>query len=177
MPFEPLIIRFAIVLALRRRFFLTALLWVALASSPALAASPRYHFNVWTTENGLPHNSIEAIHQTRDGYLWLTTPDGLARFDGVRFTIFNTANTKGIKSNRFTCVFEDDTGALWMLNSAGVRALGLERAPEARTGRLFRSDAWLRDRIGGELPDPGLDGRVRRALGQAVTGSRSISGA
>ena len=90
------------------------LLWGALAVAPALGDPARYHFTVWTTENGLPHNSIQAIHQTRDGYLWLATPDGLVRFDGVRFTVFNTANTKGIRSNRFTCFFEDDTGALWI---------------------------------------------------------------
>jgi len=55
---------------------------------------------VWTTEDGLPQNSVNAILQSRDGYLWLATFGGLARFDGVRFTIFNSGNTPGLLSNR-----------------------------------------------------------------------------
>jgi ligand-binding sensor domain-containing protein len=54
---------------------------------------------VWTTEDGLPQNSILAITQTRDGYLWLGTWGGLARFDGVRFTVFDRINTREINSN------------------------------------------------------------------------------
>ena len=50
-------------------------------------AVARYHFDVWTTDNGLPQNSVSAILQTRDGFLWLTTNDGLVRYDGVNFTI------------------------------------------------------------------------------------------
>jgi ligand-binding sensor domain-containing protein/DNA-binding CsgD family transcriptional regulator len=72
-----------------------------------------YRFDHWTTDNGLPQNTVRAIVQTRDGYLWLTTFDGLARFDGVRFTVFDKSNTKGPSSNRFTALYEDKDGALW----------------------------------------------------------------
>ena len=51
--------------------------------------------------------------QTRDGYLWLTTFDGLARFDGVHFTVFNKSNTPAITNNRFTALYEDRDGTLW----------------------------------------------------------------
>jgi ligand-binding sensor domain-containing protein len=44
----------------------------------------------------LPQNTVTGVVQTPDGYLWLSTFDGLARFDGVRFTIFDKGNTKGI---------------------------------------------------------------------------------
>jgi ligand-binding sensor domain-containing protein len=71
-------------------------------------------FDVWNTENGLPQNSVNAIVQTRDGYLWLATMDGLARFDGVRFTVFSMANTAGIKSNRLIALCVDDAGVLWI---------------------------------------------------------------
>jgi len=104
----------------RRRYLLPVVLWTLLASVAALAQPPRYHFNVWTTENGLPHNSITAIKQTHDGYLWLATPDGLARFDGMRFTVFNTTNSKGIRNNRVTCFFEDEEGALWIGTEEGI---------------------------------------------------------
>src|SRR5882757_8229739 len=47
----------------------------------------------WTTEQGLPQNRIACLKQTRDGYLWIGTWFGLARFDGMRFTVFNKFNT------------------------------------------------------------------------------------
>jgi ligand-binding sensor domain-containing protein len=50
---------------------------------PASPAQPQYRFFSWTTENGLPQNSIQALLQTRDGYLWMSTLDGLVRFDGT----------------------------------------------------------------------------------------------
>jgi signal transduction histidine kinase/ligand-binding sensor domain-containing protein len=78
------------------------------------ATSAQYRFDSWTADNGLPQNSINAIHQARDGYLWLATSDGLVRFDGVRFTVFNRSNSPGIGSNRFTCLYEDRQGDLWM---------------------------------------------------------------
>ena len=100
----------------RREFLLiarlltwSAILW-ALGSS---SASAQYRFDVWTADTGLPQNSVYSITQTRDGYLWFTTLDGLVRFDGVRFVVFNKGNTRGIESNRFTWLIEDDQGDLW----------------------------------------------------------------
>ena len=65
---------------------------------PAKAIT-QYTHDVWQTEQGLPQNTVPAIVQTRDGYLWLGTELGLARFDGVRFTVFDEASTPEIKSN------------------------------------------------------------------------------
>jgi len=78
------------------------------------SAFSQYQFDVWNTENGLPQNSVLSILQTRDGYLWFTTLDGLVRYNGAQFTVFNKANTKGIKSNRFRCLYEDTDGTLWI---------------------------------------------------------------
>lgn len=64
-------------------------------------AAAQYRFDHWTTDEGLPHNAINSILQTRDGYLWLATSDGLARFDGVQFKVFNRGVTPGIETNRF----------------------------------------------------------------------------
>jgi len=77
------------------------------------AASAQYRLDVWTADDGLPQNGIRAIHQTSDGYLWLVTFDGIARFDGNRFTVFNKNNSPGINSNRFDSLFEDRNGGLW----------------------------------------------------------------
>jgi signal transduction histidine kinase/ligand-binding sensor domain-containing protein len=84
-------------------------------------ARGQYRFDVWSTDNGLPHNSLYSIIQTRDGYLWIATTDGLVRYDGVRFSIFNTANTKGLSGNRFTALYEDTQGTLWV----GTEGAGL----------------------------------------------------
>ncbi len=61
-----------------------------------------YHHTVWTTEDGLPQNSINDIVQTRDGYLWLATFGGLIRFDGITFKVFDRANAEGLAGNRIT---------------------------------------------------------------------------
>ncbi len=79
----------------------------------ATTARAQYRFDHWTTDNGLPQNSVRDIVQTRDGYLWFTTFDGLVRFDGVRFTVFNKSNSPGIITNRFVHLFEDVEGDLW----------------------------------------------------------------
>src|ERR1041384_8374599 len=65
----------------------------------------------WTTDQGLPNATVNAVLQTRDGYLWLGTYDGLARFDGVGFTIFDKRNTPGMSVNDCFVLHEDSTGA------------------------------------------------------------------
>jgi len=90
---------------------LKGLLACAVVGQPK--SQPEYQFDHWTTDDGLPQNAVNAILQTRDGYLWLATFDGLVRFDGSRFTVFNKGNTKGIGGNRFDRLFEDRHGALW----------------------------------------------------------------
>jgi len=86
----------------------------ATVTGDAQGTQRKARFDVWTTEHGLPQNSVNAIVQTRDGYLWLATMDGLARFDGVRFTVFSKANTAGIKSNRMIALCEDGDAVLWI---------------------------------------------------------------
>jgi ligand-binding sensor domain-containing protein len=85
----------------------------------AASAVAQYRFDHWTADNGLPQNSVRDIVQTRDGYLWFTTFDGLVRFDGVRFTVFNKSNSPGIPSNRFYNLLEDRQGDLWATLETG----------------------------------------------------------
>lgn len=84
------------------------------ASPGAQDTVPHFLQTHWTTENGLPQNSVTAIVQTPDGYLWLGTFGGLARFDGVNFTIFNTGNTPTLPSDRITALHVGHDGALWI---------------------------------------------------------------
>jgi ligand-binding sensor domain-containing protein/signal transduction histidine kinase len=74
-----------------------------------------YTIRDWQTEDGLPQSSVLAIEQTLDGYLWLATFGGLARFDGVRFTVFDTSNLPGLPANRLIRLFVDRAGALWLI--------------------------------------------------------------
>ncbi|MBI4429445.1 MAG: hypothetical protein HY562_10045 [Ignavibacteriales bacterium] len=53
----------------------------------------QYVIKQWNAEHGLPQSSPRCITQTHDGYLWVGTWNGLARFDGVRMTVFNALNT------------------------------------------------------------------------------------
>ncbi|MCI0489047.1 MAG: hypothetical protein L0229_20840 [Blastocatellia bacterium] len=96
---------------LRRLLRLTLLLvFCALA---AVEARAQYRFDQFTNTDGLPQNTVSAITQTSDGYLWFATYDGLVRYDGVRFTVFDKGNTSGILSNRFLPLYEDAQGTLW----------------------------------------------------------------
>ena len=80
----------------------------------SFAAKSQYRSKSWTTENGLPQNSVTSILQAKDGYIWFGTFGGLVRFDGISFKIFNTINAPAIKSNRITGLFEDKKGTLWI---------------------------------------------------------------
>ncbi len=75
---------------------------------------------VYRMEDGLPQDSIKKIIQTRDGYLWIATQEGLARFDGVNFTTFTTQNSPGLFSNNVHDLIEDREGNLWIQANSGV---------------------------------------------------------
>jgi hypothetical protein len=89
--------------------FLLVFPWFCSFPKPAVARDPKPQtptpnpsiLHAWQVEQGLPQNSITAMLQTRDGYMWFATFGGLARFDGVRFTVFNHENTPAIEGNRF----------------------------------------------------------------------------
>jgi signal transduction histidine kinase/ligand-binding sensor domain-containing protein len=89
------------------------------AVSPALAADAPYRIDSWTTADGLPTNSVNAVLQTRDGFLWLATYGGLVRFDGTRLKTYNTENTPGLRTGRIIALHESRDGALW-LTSEGL---------------------------------------------------------
>ena len=74
----------------------------------------------------MPQNSVNSIVQTRDGYLWLATRDGVARFDGVRFTVFGLQ--EGLTSVNISTLYEDQGGSLWVGTVGG----GLNRMAGGR---------------------------------------------
>lgn len=80
----------------------------------ARPAAAQYRIDTWTTEQGLPQNSVNSVLQTRDGFIWLTTFGGIVRFDSVNLEVFNTVNTPALRTSRFTNLVEDSSGALWI---------------------------------------------------------------
>ena len=82
-----------------------------IAPSPAL---PAYTSRSWQTDEGLPNNLVRVITQTPDGYLWVGTRMGLARFDGVHFTSFNARNTPALENPNISALCVDKDGSLWI---------------------------------------------------------------
>jgi hypothetical protein len=82
-------------------------------------AFAQYGFQHWTVDDGLPQSIVRGVTQTADGYLWIATLDGLVRFDGMRFTVFNRSNTPGIVTNRFGGMNQGRDGDLWLDDEIG----------------------------------------------------------
>jgi ligand-binding sensor domain-containing protein/signal transduction histidine kinase len=114
----------------RVALFVLLSLWLHLWHATSLfALDPQKSFtqyihDVWQREHGLPSNAILSIFQASDGYIWLGTFDGIARFDGVSFTIFRTANTPELKSNGVWSIRQSTDGSMWFgTNGGGVMQL------------------------------------------------------
>ena len=93
-------------------------LWLVCSGIISFAAVPEpggnYLINVWTREEGLQNSSVTSIAQTPDGYLWVGTYNGLARFDGARFVTFEPENTPELLHARIRKLFLDAQGTLWI---------------------------------------------------------------
>ena len=113
-------------------------------SSPFLIRS-------WQTDQGLPNNTVNAIVQTHDGYLWLGTDEGLARFDGVRCQVFGLQD--GLINLQISALLEDRRHALWIGTSGG----GLGRYEHGRISICTVKDGLAGDSISGLLEDANGD--------------------
>ena len=91
---------------------LLASLFVAFAR--AQSQPPQYVARVWQAEQGLPQNSVTAMLQDRLGYLWVGTFGGLARFDGERFTLFESGDLLRLGNNGILSLYETRSGVLWI---------------------------------------------------------------
>ena len=89
----------------------------------------------WKTEHGLPQSTVTSIEQSSDGYIWIGTFGGVARFDGVRFTVFDAGNSPGIYNNRVNALLEDRQRTLWVATEGG-----LSRRERGRWSTLTTAD-------------------------------------
>lgn len=107
---------FVIVNAVKFRCGAPLLMSLALAAS---LQAGEYSHRVWRTEDGLPQNRVQAIAETPEGYLWVGTSEGLARFDGVRFLIFDRSNTPAMTDNSILSLETAPDGSLWIGTEGG----------------------------------------------------------
>ena len=82
--------------------------------APASASDSKFVIKVWDIDDGLPHSTVTALQQTQDGYLWVGTEHGLARFDGLRFRLFDSDPRSDLATTRIAALFSDSAGRLWI---------------------------------------------------------------
>ncbi len=137
-------------LRLMLSFFLLFAMGSALLDQTAFAqyldpekAITQYVHESWDVEDGLPQGSINAIAQTPEGYMWFGTQEGLVRFDGIHFTVFNTRNVDVLRSNDIRKLTVDTNGALWI----GTRNAGLVRYKDNTFAVIVKQDSLEHRRI------------------------------
>jgi ligand-binding sensor domain-containing protein/two-component sensor histidine kinase len=98
------------------------------ASETAPPDAPAYSRRVWRSADGLPEDFAQSLAQTQDGYLWIGTSGGLARFDGVSFVVFNRENMSAFLDDSVYSLLVTKDGTLW----AGTEGGGLVRYKDGR---------------------------------------------
>jgi signal transduction histidine kinase/ligand-binding sensor domain-containing protein len=130
---------------LRRSLLLGAISWLCLANCWLIEATipgfdmPSYGFRRFTTEDGLPQNTVRCILQSHDGYLWVATSGGVARYDGVAFTTYiNEFLTRDAADARVWDLVEDGQNRVWVRTSEALASYyqGQWEAFSCRTPRL-----------------------------------------
>jgi signal transduction histidine kinase/ligand-binding sensor domain-containing protein len=134
--------------------------WRAAAVEPTTSLA-NYGRQAWAMENGLPQNTVQALAQTKDGFLWLGTEAGLVRFDGVEFQTYDRNSVSGspgpaLPGNDIRCLLAVADGALWVGTNAGL----------AR---------WKDGEVRVFATQDGLPGNGIVALGETVDGELLVS--
>ncbi len=146
---------------MRLTFPFLCILVLFLASGALAATHPSYAPRQWTVRDGLPTNLVYGIVQTRDGYLWMGTTDGVVRFDGARMRVFDAGNTEGLVNNLLPYVGIDPDGDVWAWGSAPWVSTLETRA------RTFGPEVGM-PRIGVRDPLLESDGRVWIPTGRGL---------
>ena len=123
---------------------LASAFWTAGANAQSMSGNRvfgRYQQTLWQEREGLPQNTVLAVTKTRDGYVWLATYEGAARFDGVRFTLFNASNTAGLGNSYVTALLESREGDLWLGTFGG----GISRLAGGRFTQYTSRDGLSSD--------------------------------
>jgi len=79
-----------------------------------------YIIDSWNTEKGLPVNGVNTVTQTKDGYLWLGSEEGLVRYNGSDFVVFNSKNNPAFKDSFITSLYSGNSDTLWIGTRLGT---------------------------------------------------------
>src|ERR1051325_7184106 len=90
------------------------------AALPADRAVNQYVHRAWTVEQGLPHGTVRGLVQTRDGYLWLATYEGLVQFNGEEFHVFDQTTSPEMLSIAIRMIARANDDTLWLGTNAGL---------------------------------------------------------
>lgn len=101
---------------------LLATLLLAQAGSPAQAQSASLRFEMLSVEDGLSQSSVRAIFQDQRGFMWFGTDDGLNKYDGYNFTIYNhdPEEPTSLADNLITTIYQDSLGRMWIGTASGL---------------------------------------------------------
>ncbi len=115
------VVLFALFLALAAHRCPLALAWAGKAAVGTATAVPveQYTRRIWRVQDGLPEDTVQAIQQSPDGYLWIGTTGGLVRFDGSHFHLYDHATTPALADNSVFCVLSARDGSLWIGTEGG----------------------------------------------------------
>ncbi|HSU60678.1 MAG TPA: two-component regulator propeller domain-containing protein [Bryobacteraceae bacterium] len=154
------------------------------AHAPATPPGPdEFGRQIWETENGLPQNTVHSILQSQVGYIWVGTEGGLARFDGLKFAVFNAQNTPSLKSNNIRTLAETRDGSLWIATADGIARFKEHRFSSFTTDDgLPSNNVWsLSEDRAGTLWAVTAEGLARfsgsRFQPSAVPGAATLTGA
>ena len=135
---------------------------IGLPAADTLLARPEYSLEVWDTDRGIPGSADTSIVSTPDGYLWIGTYEGLARFDGVRFVVTNHANTPEFPADAVTALLVDRNGELWAGTGNGIahREKGIWHAYPGPDGTPLRFASYMVDDPSGTVLAVAGDNRL-----------------
>ncbi|HTQ56094.1 MAG TPA: two-component regulator propeller domain-containing protein [Bryobacteraceae bacterium] len=169
---------------MKARFIACLLVTLGVASREACALDPhksvaQYAHAAWNSQSGLPEADVMTILQTQDGYVWAGTEEGLVRFDGARFTVFDR-KTAQLPNNRIQALAETPDGGIWIGTENGLSCLKNHRFTSYTTRDGLPSDTirelwaepggplWITTTAGIRMwrnsrfePDPAID-RIAR---------------
>ncbi len=138
---------------LRKIGVIVQVLWVSMSFAQKIPAQKygllpqkaisQYQCDIWQKPQGLPQNSIYSITQGHNGYIWLASYEGIARFDGVEFTIYNTSNVKALRTSGALVVYEDTKKNLWFGTNNG----GLTKMKDGKFTTYTKADGLSHDAI------------------------------
>jgi signal transduction histidine kinase/streptogramin lyase len=147
-------------------------LWPDLSSSHARGrAADQYFVGTWLPKDGLPHDAVLGITQTPEGYLWVATVAGLARFDGARFKLYHPETIEETNQTRIKAIQCDHNGALWIVTDPGRVILGKAgrfTALPAEQGSPRAGAHGVYIHRGGHIIVSDREGRVFRAIGEKL---------